>query len=450
MNTLDVWQSLRPRDTLTAILFLSMLIVGTMLVGFEADFLIVVGLPAAAYVACVIVAPLRFSSPLENDEVARAVGDPSIRLRYSSEIDTRALDIWFQKYLIINSDDLTGICQNWRAVLGHELEHLKQGDSRYFHFAGVTGSASLLMCLYFTTVFLVALLGVGLDSLQERRGWANLLIPMVLVFVSAFFVFWVRQSLHDREFRADRAGRALHSKEFDDWLRREARREEETQIPITEFLARALKWFTHPTFKRRKVAIHTPHRSFPFEAMVLQAFCFLVGSASLSGFMGAFILDSVALNSIVPASYLPFPMVAIITVFLLPIAAGFALVSISTLDAIEQSGKGHGALFVVAVAGLVLLAGMAFAVFMNVTGLDQVLTKDLPERPSSAQRGALYEFFGTTIILANFSFLMFCLNLVVRRWCGQYRYNWIIHMFIGTISIVGAFLWTKAQFLILS
>lgn len=120
----------------------------------------------AGYVFGAIITPLFESRPIENAEIAGAIDDQTIRLRSSQEQPTRAIDLIFRKYIIVNESDLNGHFQDWRALIYHEHCHLTSGDARYFHFLAVS-ALSLL------AGFAMFLIGVGIDLADWFHGRAD-------------------------------------------------------------------------------------------------------------------------------------------------------------------------------------------------------------------------------------------------------------------------------------
>lgn len=438
--------SLETVDSLAGILFVVMLVTGGMFVRFELPFIVIaVVFPALWYFIFVVIEPFRRSFPYKNDLVQGSLGDPTIRLRKSVSLDTRVVDLWFRRYIIFNANDLDGPCQNWRAIVGHELEHVVQGDSKYFHFAGITGASTLAMLAYLA-------LSLGRYTFDEASAlnfsgpdWAFVFTPVLYIAVGAFFVLWVRQSLHIREFRADQAALQKAGTDFEDWIRREKRRESCAPIRWHKIGTRILKWFTHPSFTRREAALQTndEHSWSLFIWKVTQSACFIFGGGMLSAAAAMGLIAFAPQSSLFESQAVQ--LLVLGSVMVLPLGAAIGVISVYTLDAIVGAGWVRGSVFVGAVALVCVGCLLVFTLGAQVTGFYDLVTAGLPPAPPGSSERVVDDVLPFLQIFGNFALILVTSNLVAKRFLGRIKYFSIVHLVFGLSSAIGAFLLSKFQ-----
>lgn len=447
MTAIDSDNALPTLDGFASILFVFMVLTGLMFTQFDTALIVVaIVFPAIWYIIAVVVDPLRQSEPLDHPEIAAILGNERrTYLRVSTTTDTCAIDLWACKFIIFNAEDLTKPYQNWKAMIGHELAHLRHGDSKYFHFAGLSGLAAAAMAFYIG--FVMVLVGPNPDNYPTvaSQTWPFYVIPYGIAIVLIFFVFWIRSSVHRREFRADAASRAFDQAAFDEWLDAQVMIEAETRFPILETPARLLRWFTHPSFQRRFARATAGSTSPSLLPEIARAFLFFCGSAALTGFVG-FGFSNLNLESIsYPVSLLPVAIAAMAVVVIMPMAAGVGIISVSTMTVLDAKGLKIGAAFVFTLSLSIAVLLNFGTLLLQATGAYETITVDLPPSPAAEASSFGYELLSGLIIMSNFALIVLAMNHVLRRLLPGKRFKLVPHLIVGFVAPVGMFLLTKLQ-----
>ncbi|MEM6410173.1 MAG: M48 family metalloprotease [Pseudomonadota bacterium] len=399
--------------------------------------------PLLWYLIVMIYHPLQQSHPADDPKLINLINDRRIRLRTSDTMPTRALDLIFWRAIVINNQDLTGFYQDWRALIGHELVHLKNRDSQYFHFVGVAGLMILIITFLMIVQFLTYLLLPKRvqQTLELNAAGTAIWASTVIVLACLFFIFWLRRSLHEREFLADQGGRAMNADAFDDWLRRGLRLERNANHQMIKLPDRLLKWFTHPNFSRRlkRIQSNSSEMSSDFFSNILRSIVFLWGSGILAY---AVLVAGAEFFSGHP--YERWLTVIYLALSALSVAAGTGAISVATLDALHKGGVSRGLAHVAAV-GTVNWCAIAGLYSVTVAlGHYEGLAADFPPQQTEGKSGGL----PFLVILVNFSGCVLALNLIAQRFFKKFWYSAVFHLATGIISFLSAFIITKLQWAI--
>lgn len=165
----------------------------------------------------------------------------------------------FKKYVIINEADLQAGAERASAKINHEIAHIKNRDSIFFHIA----IASL-----FVTVGTVAVI-FGVPALDAALvSDSNVRMPIMSaqqvlgVFTApVFIVLLVRRFLHARELRADSFAYARVGDAYVKMLKRmivySALNRDRPLLKILNF---PLAWFSHPRLNLRLQRVQNQNR----------------------------------------------------------------------------------------------------------------------------------------------------------------------------------------------
>lgn len=381
--------------------------------------------PTAWYLATQVFGPIQSSKPISRPDLNDLIDDQSIRFRMTYSGDTRALDIGLHKYIIFNKLDLEGRLRNWKALIGHEHAHLKNKDVLFFHFAGISAlivaaSFFLLILLFLSVFWLSAEERVGFEANAERT---SVLFALGLSAVMAFFILWIRRSLHRREFLADEAGYRRDPEAYRDWLRRVARRESEAGFSWSD----TISWFTHPSFANRRSCLggSKPVSGQSYVSVLGMSLGFLYGCAFLA--YGVFVVGTDIGRNTGSANLLLAYRILVILI----VSSGAAAISLSVMEFFESGGARKAAQYasLVVLTNLVLIG--AFTETVKIFGLSQSLTQDLPD-PSGPLRSGFLDF---SIIFGCFGMTLFLLNGAVSVILRSAKFNLIAHLMIGALAI---------------
>ncbi|WP_300037193.1 M48 family metalloprotease [uncultured Roseobacter sp.] len=403
----------------------------------------VVLLPLVWYIKTVVYDPLSMSKPIVRQDFSEIIGDDKVRFRVGSRVATCSIDLGFRRYIVFNSQDLTGQYQDWKALIGHEYAHIKNGDAKFFHFVGILGGVTFLAVLY--SLFLATLFLLdGLTGQAEQfspRGTITLVLG--LIGFPIFCLLWIRQSLHEREFRADRESRDLDEKHFNDWMRRYLRHEVRERVRLN--LAIAFRWFTHPSFKKRSEVLQLRNKEvkFRFWPETLRSLAFVYGGSALSYLVFMSISSYFAHNPDLPIWFIALVFATI----MMPVLSSFGAISVSAMSAYEQGGWRASLKYCVAIAGANWLLLTAF--FYAIVGLGQfdAITVGVPAAPPELRSDGIWPFF---VIFLNFGLLLSMFTMAAFWLFGRLRFSLLVHIAIGTLSLVGAFLATKLEWWLFS
>lgn len=402
--------------------------------------MLMIAVPVVWYVFINILSPLLGSCPLIRPELNEMIEDDRIEFRTTKFGVTRAIDVGWRRFIIFNESDLTGHYKDWRALLGHEYAHIKNRDARFFHYVGIFGLVALCCIVYFIAVFSTVFLISSANETSNQELLAAMFVPGLLVAVSIFFFFWIRQSLHAREFIADRNGYHFDNEAFNDWMRRMLRFENRKGILERLNIYSLLRWFTHPSFARRFNAITDQDISdnFKLHAEVLRSIGFLYGGGLLSYFVFE------ALNTYFsPDTEISNLSLALIVLMLfLPVAAACGATSVAAMTSAESGGWKGLAVF----CGTVSIANwftICIFYFLVVSfGQYGALTSDLPDVPEENMSSGIIDFL---VIALNYGISIFLMTLLARRFVSRFRYNVPLHVVIGGLALPAAFLIAKLQ-----
>lgn len=401
---------------------------------------LIVAIPTAGYIYTNIFSPLTRSRRIEKPELSGLLNDSRIQFRVGP-VNTSALDLGFRKYIIFDEQDLTGTYQNWRALLGHEYAHLKYGDAKFFHAAGVLGSIAFAAMIFFVFVFLLSTFALNPNTLgsEPLHPVAASLIALVVAGLCAFFILWIRQSLHAREFRADREGSDLDREAFQDWMRR-ALRHERREKRTSGRLAFSLRWFTHPSFEQRSAALQRSDSvSAPkLRSEVLRSLVFLYGGGALSYFV--FEAMNVFFDPDTEIRILGLVLIGLM--LLLPLAAACGATSVAAMTCYTEGGWRDAAKFCGAVAITNWVALCIFYFFTLQAGYYEAITAGLTEVPEENMTSGIWQFF---VLLSNYGFALLLFTFLTERFFSANRFNILLHICTGALSVPTAFLLTSAQ-----
>ncbi|WP_044025215.1 M48 family metalloprotease [Roseobacter litoralis] len=330
-------------------------------------------------------------------------------------------------------------------MIGHEYAHIKNGDAKFFHFVGIFGITTFFIVVYSLIATFVLLSNVLSGVAAETSFNGTITAILGLIGFPVFFLLWIRQSLHAREFRADRESRALNREAVDDWMRRSLRREIRNNTWWFSGLDRMVGSFTHPSFKRRADALRDDRlaSNYRLHSEVLRSLVFVTGGAALSYFV------FMALNSFASqAESFPVWFVPIfILLIVLPICAAYGAISVSAMYSFEQGGwrASLGFCTAVAVANWLLLA-TAFYVIVFLGQFDAI-TEGVPSAPPELMSTGVWPFF---VMLINFGVVLSVLTMLAFKLLGRFRYSLIVHLIVGPGSLIGGLLATKLEWWLLT
>lgn len=397
--------------------------------------------PLVWYVVTVVLAPLRASRSINRPDIAQLIGDDRVRFRAGAGALTCAVDLGFRKYIIFNEQDLAGHYQDWKALIGHEYAHIRNGDAKFFHFVGIFGITTFFAVVY-SLIASFVLLSNGLSGAVVEASSSNgpIILILALIGFPIFFLLWIRQSLHAREFRADGESRALDKKAFDDWMRRSLRREIRESAPSGVSLRGVLRWFTHPSFKRRADALQDNKlaSNYRIHSEVLRSLVFVTGGAALSYFVFMAVSSFASQAEHVPVWLVPI----FVLLMAMPLCAAYGAISVSAMHSFEQGGwRGSiGFCIAVAVANWLLLAAFYYSAVL--LGQYAAVTKGFPSAPPELMSTGSWPFF---VMLFNFGIVLSAVTMVAFRIFGRFRYSLIVHLIVGPSSLIGGLLATKLE-----
>lgn len=389
-------------------------------------------LPATWYVASSIVLPLTNSTPLRASDFGHAISDNRVQFRKTKTGGSRALQVFGVRYIIFKEGDLHPHYREWKAVIGHEYAHLVFGDAKYFHFVGLFVPSAIATLIYVSYLLLLS------PNQNESSGpISDVVVATLLVSICIFVVFWIRQNLHSREYRADAYARNHNPEAFDGWLFRSLRSERRKSVHFS--LNSALKWFTHPSFEKRSRALANGDR--------LQTFSLLYECLRSLGFVAVGSLGTVQAFMSVSTYYRgesvsPLLMSAIFLVILMPIASANAAISVTARRLLDQSGSKGLLAYLIAFPVIFWVASAAFYYCLIATGQYETLTAGLPPQPPGKGESGLFAFF---VISLNYAFALLTVTLACSKTVDRRRFAIGLHVFVGLLSLVGSFLMTKLQ-----
>ena len=259
-------------------------------------------LPGAVH-GVLVVRILKNSFPLADHCVKDGIEDDRVRFRVSNSQPTRAIDVLFARYIVLSRSDLDSYYENWRGLIHHEHAHLINRDTRFFHFVSITALLITGQLMIFVShAIFTAFLSNGFKPTEEYQSISVLLLVFILVAFAAF-AFWVRGSLHRREYNADAFALANEPEAYRSWLFRASRRVGSNRRKWWQYLGSSggelLDRFSHPRMHSRLSRIdsaqNTQSRSITGQvalSLFLLLFCVLAGfttvnvlkSAELVGF----------------------------------------------------------------------------------------------------------------------------------------------------------------------
>ncbi len=376
-----------------------------------------------------IYAPLANSQSYKPSGAASPFIDDNVRLRVSKTIATRAFDLGFYKAIIvrINEDDETDPAS--KLSIPHELAHIQNGDARYFHLAALAGLISLAMLVQFTALALSALTlpSVQRSAIPMDQRIMTFAIPLASVAAALFFISWIRQSLHMREFVADRAGLEANPEQYLTWLRRQRNRERAIGWEWQNLLVAIQTNFTHPTFERRLAAAQStdkPIERFRFWIETGRSAVFLYG-----GILLAFSLFSYG------SGIDNWTTLIYIGLTILVIVASVGAVSISAMEAFERVGAPGAAFFLLSFAILNWAIPALGTLIAQSTGTYDALTVGLGPAPEETTSG--FGLFFAIFLIGGAT--LFAFNYCIYRFAGSWRYRTVTHLVAGLVGTIGAF-----------
>lgn len=429
-------------DALAFALFIPILAISLPTIAYASVALavLVIVIPVVWYIFINVLSPLLGSNPLTRLELNKMIEDDQVEFRITKTGATRAIDVGWRRFIIFNENDLTGHYKDWRALIGHEHAHIRNRDARFFHYAGIFGLVALSCIAYFVVIFSSIFLISSSQEGSDRDLLAAVFVPGLLVAVSIFFFLWIRQSLHAREFIADRNGYRLDSEAFNDWMRRMLRFENRKGVLERLNLYSLLRWFTHPSFERRFNAIsaHDISDNFKLRAEVLRSIGFLYGGGLLSYFvfeaLNAYFSPDTEINNL--------SLALIVLILVLPVAAACGATSVAAMTSVDSGGWKRLAVFCGAVSIANWLTICIFYFLIVSLGRYEALTSDLPNVPEEKMSSGIIDFL---VIALNYGISIFLMILLARRLVGRFRYNVPLHVAIGGLALPAAFSIAKLQ-----
>lgn len=219
-------------------------------------------LPILSYLKASVFDALRYSVPIP-DHHSRGLSKLA-KLRLGVGQCSKALSVIRHDYVIISRQDWWSKYEDGTVIFPHELAHLQNRDSQHFHFVAICG---LAMAGQLALIVLIAITGAIYDvrevgAQQNYRDLASIFSVSFLIFM--LFVFWVRNSLHRKEYNADAFAYATSREHYMAWLKRLERR---TRIKHISTYGRARAYFssllrsiTHPAPQDRINALNSNAR----------------------------------------------------------------------------------------------------------------------------------------------------------------------------------------------
>ncbi|MEM9128190.1 MAG: M48 family metalloprotease [Pseudomonadota bacterium] len=385
------------------------------------------------YLYPTVIAPLRNSErvPQWDHRKGETQGYP---VRISASEPTHVVDYFFGRTIVVNQSDYDDAAGTVRALIAHELAHIRNGDTRFFHFAGITGAISATSLFAIFALAMLYLVGdrTFFPEPPPDRFQPTILLMTAVVLTIIYFLFWLRDSLHEREFQADASALAMEPEAVEGWLWRSARLDRiKNRRPSRPTNAAIIKFFTHPTFAKRLKRISEPPRRSPwsFVAQSMMAFVMvpICGFLAYSLFQVGIIYGQ-AINSIqLYWAYFGFAF----------LAAAAAFTNFSVLVQRSLTAHGLGAAIVVSAS----FAASGWLLMMSSYGLSVVLgfyetiTADLPKPPGGTTTGG----WAWLSIIGSCSAVCLALNVALRPFLPRQFLAVLGHLIIGFLAMIGAF-----------
>ncbi|MEM8542104.1 MAG: M48 family metalloprotease [Pseudomonadota bacterium] len=364
----------------------------------------------------------------------------------SDRSDTCVIDLWFRRYIIFSKRHLTGHFNDWRAVIWHELAHFRNKDALFFHFAGITGFI-LLACFAFVVAIFIDITFTNPGQIWRSDAGELTLAPLLFIAgpvpVILLVGFWLRRSLHLREYRADAEALRVTPAAFKGWLRRAADFEADNPTTLKNFKTRFLFHLTHPSFADRQAAAENGLP--PNTAIIWREATRSVGLLIISLLVA---YANYEMGQIVNRGDIVNPMFAWLNLafMIVCMSIGFSALSVSTMEILNQRGRIQAFLYS---QGFALFAWLLL--FVNywasiIFGYNEDVTQGLPPNLDNNDGGGALL---VAIIFVLSALISFSLNWLLHHFLASWRYNFFVHFLFGIIILLGMFLIPKGTYYVL-
>lgn len=394
--------------------------------------LLVVPLWLLAYLHRMVFLPITQSQPshLKYEPLG------NIPVRVSKTLPTHVIRILFREIIVVNYWDLSSRSNTWKAMVAHELSHVKRGDLSYFHFLGVL--VGILACL--------AVLPFGAIVIGFINYTNDPSIYCILLIVASYFgiplclsVFIIHRSLIAREYDADAYAFYLEPDITVDWLRRAARREKQGSALQRYLFGGA--WFTHPSFTRRLKEVEGEQvRIVSSAGSAIEAFVVLIVGLYIT------LIVPISFSYFKVDTYLhPVFWIFFIAYFALLLGSSLGYCSLQIERVLVQNGITSGLQFCAMFTTVLCLAYISTALLVDYynLGSSEANNARIQELFPGAPQGAIKTPLGESlvlIVLVPSLLTSYCLlmNVALRKVAILNGIRGLVHIIIGLISILMA------------
>lgn len=223
----------------------------------------VLGLGVFAFLGNSYLPPMIGTWPVDLDPETKRFLPRGAQLRASRLHQTRALDLWIWRAVIIHEPSLHLSKPHLAQLINHEAAHFFHRDGLVF-----TGLVALFYSLVtIALAMMAALLVMTFVPTSRPNSDIPFLVTAAFLLTVVFgpgvgLLLWIRRALHNREHRADLRAYALGGNDYLKLLnmleRRNKVKDVEPVRPVTRQFRRAQAWLTHPSFEARIMRLSDP------------------------------------------------------------------------------------------------------------------------------------------------------------------------------------------------